>query len=446
MRAAFHVTTRAVLAAASFAVLGPFVRVAPAAPPPRPITLAEALAMAERNDVSVVLADGGARNAGASVRSAFGAFLPNITVSAGTTKQLEGAGGTRVENGQVIITSRQLWSTNVGASANLVLFDGGQRLFGLSQAKASRVSADVNASTARWQAALATKAAFYNVLTARETQLAAAAQLDQALQQRVDAVARTRLKAATRSDSLRAEIQVRNAQVAVTQAATDLMSANAALGRTVGSLVPVTAAAGDSALSTSLALDDSTLAMLVEDAPSVHAARAELDAAREARKSAWTAYLPSLSAGWSRAGSGTGDSPAWDPTSLDYSGSLRFNVTFPLFDQFGREARMTQTAVAVRNAEAQLLDARLAARQALSDGLGGFRSATERMDSETASVEAAGEDLRVQRERYRLGGSTLLDVLGSQAQLDQARHDLIRARFDQRVAKAQLEALIGRDL
>src|SRR6516162_9488534 len=150
MRAAFHVTTRAVLAAASFAVLGPFVRVAPAAPPPRPITLAEALAMAERNDVSVVLADGGARNAGASVRFAFGAFLPNIAVSAGTTKQLEGAGGTRVENGQVIITSRQLWSTNVGASANLVLFDGGQRLFGLSQAKASRVSADVNASTARW--------------------------------------------------------------------------------------------------------------------------------------------------------------------------------------------------------------------------------------------------------------------------------------------------------
>ncbi len=42
--------------------------------------------------------------------------------------------------------------------------------------------------------------------------------------------------------------------------------------------------------------------------------------------------------------------------------------------------------------------------------------------------------------------STLLDVLTSQTQLDQARRDLIRARYDRRVAKAQLEALVGRDL
>jgi len=66
--------------------------------------------------------------------------------------------------------------------------------------------------------------------------------------------------------------------------------------------------------------------------------------------------------------------------------------------------------------------------------------------SEAATVDAADEDLRVQRDRYSLGGSTLLDVLSSQAALDQARRDLIRARYDQRVAKAQLEALVGRDL
>ena len=74
---------------------------------PRAITLAEALVMAQRNDLGVVRADGGAQNARASVRSAWGAFLPNLNLSAGTTKQLTGAGSTRVENGQVIITSRQ---------------------------------------------------------------------------------------------------------------------------------------------------------------------------------------------------------------------------------------------------------------------------------------------------------------------------------------------------
>jgi outer membrane protein len=61
-------------------------------------------------------------------------------------------------------------------------------------------------------------------------------------------------------------------------------------------------------------------------------------------------------------------------------------------------------------------------------------------------VDAAREDLRVQQQRYNAGGSTLLDVLTSQTQLDQARRDLIRARYDQRVAKAQLEALVAREL
>jgi len=66
--------------------------------------------------------------------------------------------------------------------------------------------------------------------------------------------------------------------------------------------------------------------------------------------------------------------------------------------------------------------------------------------SQTATVEAAEEDLRVQQQRYAVGASTLLDVLTSQTQLNQARSDLIRARYDQRIAKAELEALVGREL
>jgi outer membrane protein len=61
-------------------------------------------------------------------------------------------------------------------------------------------------------------------------------------------------------------------------------------------------------------------------------------------------------------------------------------------------------------------------------------------------VEAAEEDLRVQQQRYTLGASTLLDLLTSQLTLNQARASLIQARLDARVARAQIEALIGREL
>jgi len=44
------------------------------------------------------------------------------------------------------------------------------------------------------------------------------------------------------------------------------------------------------------------------------------------------------------------------------------------------------------------------------------------------------------------GASTFLDVLSSQVTLNQARSALIQARFDARVAKAQIETLTGKDM
>jgi outer membrane protein len=52
----------------------------------------------------------------------------------------------------------------------------------------------------------------------------------------------------------------------------------------------------------------------------------------------------------------------------------------------------------------------------------------------------------VQQERYNLGAGTLLDLIASQSTLISARQALIQARLDARVAKAQIEALLGRAL
>jgi outer membrane protein len=393
---------------------------------PRAITLAEALVMAQRNDLGVVRADGGAQNARASVRSAWGAFLPNLSLSAGTTKQLTGAGSTRVENGQVVVTSRQPWSTNLGTSASLTLFDGGRRFFDMGQARANRVSAEVDAATARWQAALGTKQAFFNVLAARETQLAAAAQLEQAGQQRGR---RVRAHAREGGDALR--LAARRDLDAERPARGDAGGHGSGLRERGARARGGFAGARDRGDGGFPGIGDARARRF--DARAARGRRAQRSCgARGARRGAGGAEggverLPAVrdrelvarrQRHRRRAGVGTrrrSITPA----------SLRFGLTFPLFDQFGREAQLTQTAVALRDAEASLRDTRLAARQALTDGLGGFHEATQRVASEAATVDAADEDLRVQRDRYSLGGSTLLDVLSSQAALDQARRDLI---------------------
>lgn len=413
---------------------------------PRPITLEEAVGLAKRNAVQVIQARGQARTSAAGVRAAHAAFLPSVSLTAGATRQFVSGGRTRVENGQVITLPSDPWSSSVGLGANVDLFTGGQRFFDLRQARALQIAADVNETAQQYDAALAAKQQFFNALAARESQGAAAAQLEQAEQQRKTAIARTQARVATRSDSLRAEIQYRTAQLAVTDARNALESANASLTRVVGSQQPVTAMPADSLEHPGLALDEASLRQMAENGPAVRQARAGLDAAKAAQRGAWTDYLPSLAASYSRTGSGTGNAPILPGDNFSYSGALRFSASLPLFNQWQREERITQSKVAQENAEAALRDTRLAVAETLTQQLGAFRSAEERVASQAASVAAAEEDLRVQQQRYAVGGSTILDVLTSQTQLNEARSDLIRARYDQRVAKAQLEALVGREL
>ncbi len=413
---------------------------------PRPLTLQDAVALAQRNAPQVIQARGQARTTAAGVRSAYAAFLPSVNLTAGATRQYTSGARTRIENGQVITLPDEPWSSNVSLGGTVELFDGGQRFFDIRQARGREIAAEANEVAQRFGASLAAKQQFFNVLAARESQTAAAAQLEQAEQQRRTAIARARAKVATRSDSLRAEIQLRTAQLAVTEAQNALTSADASLTRVVGSEEPVTAAPADSSEHIGLVLDEASLRDFALKGPAVQQAEAERDAAKAARRGAWTDYLPSLTASYSRSGSGTGERPELAGSDFGYSGALRFSLSLPLFNQWQREARITQAEVAQENAEAGLRDARLAAMESLTQLLGAFHSAEERVVSQAATVEAAQEDLRVQQQRYAVGGSTLLDVLTSQTQLNQARRDLIRARYDQRVAKAQLEALVGRDL
>lgn len=416
---------------------------APAASAPRAITLQEAVELAQKNAPLIVQAQGQVRTAAASSRAAYAAFLPNVSLSAGATRLY---GGTTRVQGDQLISGSQPWSYSGNLGANVELFGGGSRIFELQRAKAAASAAGVGAVTQRYAVALDAKQQYFNILAARESQTAALAQLAQAELQLRTAMARVAARNATRSDSLRAEIQMRTARLAVINADNALETANAALGRSVGVSYAVTAAPADSSVQVGLAVDGEALRQLAEQGPGVQQAKAELDAARAVRRSAWTGYLPSMTASYSRQARGSSGAFALGADSYGYSGTLSLSLSLPLFNQLQREEQVVRAQVAEDNADAALRDARLAAVQSFTTLMGAYQTAAQQIVAQAASVEAAEEDLRVQQQRYAVGSSTLLDVLTSQTQLDQARQDLIRARYDQRVARAQLEALVGRDL
>lgn len=414
----------------------------------RPITLEEALRLAQQNAPALVQARGAMRTNAAQVRRTMATFLPNLNLTASSGR----SGGVQFFQGELVPYRGDAWSFSNGVSASLELFDGGQRFADLRAARARVDAAEASEIAQRFNTALSVKQQYYNVLAARESETAALQQLQQAEQQLAVSVARVRAGAATKSDSLRSAIQVGNARLQVLTARNNISVANAALTRFVGTDHVVTAELAPALEDLTLQVDSATLADLAVDAPAVRQAQADLTAARAGVRSAKTAWMPTISASYSfstsasSAGFQTGKLFLLGDSDNPNSKRLNFNFSYPIFNQLQRETAITTAQVAERNAEASLRDSRLEAQQSLTEAVGALRLAQERIAIQQASVVAGEEDLRVQTERYQLGAATLLDVLTSQSTLNQARVALIQARLDARVAKAQLEALVGREL
>jgi outer membrane protein len=407
---------------------------------PRPITLDEAVQLAQRNAPTAVQSRGQLRTSDATVRGAYASFLPDVNLNMSRSWE----GGTRTIQAGRPVGDESPWSSSAGASMSIQLFDGGSRFYELRRARAQQDAAEANDVDQRFQIALSVKQAYYDGLAARESEAAARTQLEEAQLQMRTATARMAAGAATKSDSLRTVIQIGNAQLALISAQNALRTAEATLTRLVATPFLVTPAE-DALGAQTIAVDSASLERLALDGPAIREAAAQWQVARASQRAARSSYFPTISMSYSRGSNGDDLGYGWnDP--FRYSSNLRFTASYPLFNRLNREEQRVSADVQEANASAALRDAQFGAQQQLSQFLGALRTAEARIAIQSASVAAAEEDVRVQQQRYAVGASRLLDLLTSQTELNNARAALIQARYDYRIAKAQLEALVGRSL
>jgi len=415
----------------------------------RPLSLAEAVELAQRNLPAAIQARNQERSAAAAVRAAKGSLIPTLSIGATTGY----SAGTTINNfdGSLTRIGGNPYSYGNSLSMSLQLFDGGSRFSEIKRNGFVAEAANVAVLTSRFDAALQAKQQFYAALAARESEGAARAQLEQADQQLKASIARLNAGVITKSDSLRSVIQVGNAQLAVLTAQNDLRVANAALTRITGATSLVTANPTDTSYVAMPQITEAELLRTIPDAPAIQLSEANLSIARAAKRTQRAAYLPTVSAtfGYNLSANSrqlTSGSLVLPFQSNPSRQSVNFSMSYPIFNGFAREQNAVNADIAVNNAEANLRDARLTASANLSTQLRSLNNANARIQVQLQSIAAADEDLRVMQQRYALGASTLLDLLTSQTQLNQARQALIQARFDARVAKAQLESLLGREL
>ena len=408
------------------------------------VTLAEAIALAQRTQPGVIQAQSQVRTAHAQRRSAWGSFLPSLTASS-SASDFFAEGASRVDpiTGELNSGNNSSRSVNTSLNASVDLFTGFRRGAELGAAKAGEAEAGATLVDARFQQALTTTNQFFDALSAAQLVSVREASVRRAEEQLKVSVAKLRAGSATRSDSLRSLVTLGNTRLDLIEAQTSLATAEASLARLIGEIGRAKALDDSAFHQVVAAVDTGELRTEAEArSPRIQSAKASAEAARANVRAARSAYWPSLTLA---ANTGWNASRSQDYEFFNQR-QVSLRMSWNLFNGFDRELTIAQREASFDVAEATAADEHRAVQAELTQRLAELDAARSKIDITATSVAAATEDLRVQQERYRLGVATIVDVLTSQEALNQAEVDVVNARFDYLRAKAQLDALIGRTL
>ncbi|WP_224247814.1 TolC family protein [Hyalangium gracile] len=399
------------------------------------MTLEEALSRAIKVSPQIVQAQGTVRTTTAAEKTAFGAYLPDLSFNANSS--LSSSQRLIPETGATVTGSSDSYSA--GLSTSWDVFTGFRRRSERQRAQADSQSAQATLAGQRFVVELSVERAFFDALRAEELITVAKSRIERAQEGVGFAERRLAVGSATRSDLLRAQLELNTAREALLQQENQRLTAALSLGRLVGVDGPVDPApSGPIDPAPLKASREEVVATLVAQAPSVRAAEAAVTAAEASIGTARSQYYPSvrLSAGYDWFYQDRGRT-SW---------SVRLGLSYPIFDGFARDESMVRARTQAEVAQAQLSDTRRSVRAEAERVLSQLQLVEERLTLNRQAVEVAQEDLRVQQERYRLGATTILELLTSQTALVEAQNNLVGLRFDYVLARAELQSIVGREL
>ena len=415
-----------------------------------PLTLPQAVEIAlERNPLTRVAA-GGRQLADAQLAAARATRWPVLQASESITTSNNPVFvfGSLLEQGRFGVNNFQINSLNNpdaltnfrgGLSVRLPVFDQRQSRARIDTAKLGQEQADQQTELVAQQIRFDVVRSYYGVLLAQSRVVVA----DEAIQTGTADLKRIKDKFETgfvvRSDLLAAEVQVSEFRQQKIQATGELAIAQAALNTALGLPINSPHTINDKlserlfSVETPDELNRQALQNRPEYARAMLAVRMNARQIRGARDEALPRVDAFSSVGISGRNPVTGSS--------DYA--IGASVTVNVFDP-GRKARINQAraAEAIAHAEQEQLTNQISFE--VVRAYQQFVSARERLQVVDQTTVQASEVLRIVRDRYHEGLTTITEVLRAELALVRARTDVVTARHDHYVAYANVLLVTGR--
>jgi outer membrane protein TolC len=391
---------------------------------PVELSLSDSVALALKNNPSIKMAQSDKDKSKWSVDEAKAGRLPTVSLgSSYSLKDNNPAGTDDLSN-----SLRMNWQ----------LYSGGRVEGQIDQAKRGVQVADLGVEKTKQQLKLDTTSAYFTILQTKNL-VDVNQQSVSNLQEHLTSVqAKYDVGVVAKSDVLRAEVELANAQQNLIKAQNNYDLAVAGLLNTM-TIDPGTELALTDTLSYQKydkTLEDSLAAAQVR--PDVAQADENVKIAETAIKVAKSGNRPSVSVSASN---------GWSGSVLPESGDDNWNVglsaSWSLFDAGSSNAKVKQADASLDKVKEQAVQVKNAAALEVRQNYLSMQEAEKRIDTNKVAVGKAEEDLVIAREKYNAGVGTNLDVIDAQLALTQAKTNEIQALYDYNVSVAKIDKAIG---
>jgi outer membrane protein len=420
---------------------------APAQPPREPVsippdllaskeawTLETIVDLALRNNPETRSTWAAARAAAAHVGSEWGAYLPQLTGTAGYSKS-------KSSFSQQFTVQRTYFAP--GLTLHWVLFNFGERRGNVEESRQALYAANWSHNAMIQNVVLEVERTYYQYLYAKANRDAAQAAVEEA-QTNLDA-ARERLDSglATVADTLQARANYAQSKLALQTVEGQIQTIRGSLATAMG--LPPTVKYDVGLLPSNLPVEEvsQTVEELIKEAetyrPDLAASRAQFEGAR--------AHLKSVDAGAWPEISFDGNVSRWFFNSWnDYSNNYSLGVflTVPLFTGFSHSFDVAEAQSNAEAARQRYETSKSTVELDVWTSYYNLKTASERLVTAREFLDSATESHAVSVERYKSGVGTILELLTAQTTLEQARAQDVQARTDWFLAVAQLAHATGR--
>jgi outer membrane protein len=419
------------------------------------LTLDDAIQIAMHKNSSLQKSVIGLEGFESNVQASYGNFLPTLGLGADwdwTKSDAKGIGTVVFQGVTVprVATASQTRNYQASVSSNWTLFNGLSNFATLSQSKNDLESAEYSLERLKQDIVFQTTSLFYDVMNLQKLLEVKEDNLKWNEKNLETIRERNKLGAATLADVYQQEVATGNAELEIIRTKNRLEDAKNELLFYLGLDVLKEYSFSDEItdeeteiLKTDLAEDYVKISEYVNEALQnrldYRSAQLILEGAKDGVTIAQSKHWPSLSANGFYIWSGNNISELENSKTL----AVGLSLNFPIFQGWSVTNQVQFAQVDVKNKEVELSDLERNIKRQLQKTFLDLQAAYKFLNVSENNISFAGENLRIEQEKYSLGSGKLLDVLVANSNYTTALTDLINAQFVYLVLSEQLKYYVG---